>query len=321
MTEPRGPFHPDRKLTRAQRRELEDGARRRQEALRAAQAAEAMWTQQGGALPGPPGQGFPSVRSGAPTGLPVTLPPFPDAALPGARYARARIAGGAVLALASVSSACLGIYTGGPVLGHVARPEYLVAGGAGALMTGWFSWTALRAGSRRTQLAVAALSVILLAGFVWGALTSVVVAGKVYMFNSPTAQAYQVTTAMRHDIFTLADADTLIGYDDTEARAHYAQYPETVDALNKLADKYAHMDPTSLPDSQFAVVAKQLADGAHYASLAADGRRALVTAEDAKERDLVAGWRQSFNSEVADASTLLAATARTYGITFPGEGQ
>jgi hypothetical protein len=249
----------------------------------------------------------------------MDLPPIPAAALPGERYRRARVAGGAVLALGAVAAASWGVYTGLPVLDHPARPEYAVSGGAAALLIGWFAWTSLRVGARRTQIVVGAVATVLLTGFIWGALTSVTINGKVYLFNSPTARAYETAMSMRDDIFTLADADTLIGYDDTQARAHYPDYAKTVKQLNKMAEEYAAKKSDSYNDPQFAVVAKEIADGAHLAAQAADGRRALVTAEDTKQRALVAGWRTGFTEQVTSASTLLAQTAQTYGITFPGE--
>lgn len=301
------PFQQQR-LSPAERRAAQERARRRREALEAAQAAGGLH----------------------PTGLdPMhTAPHVEEAEAPEApkRVRRARQKRPGLRFVLGIVLATLGymgaLSQGGPVLGHDWNYAALAAG-TGVLLVGallaW--WNSLQT-PRRTLGLTLGVAVLLATTFSVGTFTSIVVNGQVHPTTSDTAQAYRLAHELREDLEYVAQADQLLDAEQADARARFAEYEPTAEQLAEISKKWAKVadDPNSLPSPGFAEVAKHTANGAHWAAEAMVRKQQLIVEPDARGEADVASYRVTYAQEVLTAGPQLVAVAKLYGIVLTEEG-
>lgn len=166
-------------------------------------------------------------------------------------------------------------------------------------------------------LKVVAAFGFLLAAFVHGASTSVIVDGKIYGTWTATAEAHRLLDEMRDDLETLVEVDDLLAANTSEGRARIREFDPTRRELEAMSKRWATTELADLPSGDFAPLVTSLDVASRSALEALDRREALLSQEDARLSAELDSFRNSFVEAVLGAAPQLEAVAATFGFELP----
>lgn len=209
--------------------------------------------------------------------------------------------------------AAIGIGT--PILVEGWRPWHLAGAAALTLLAAGAAWWALPRVTKRIAAAVSALCVLLIAAFVAGAFTSVVIEGEVYLTTSDTAQAYRISNELLDDLEYMKDADRLLAADQTEGRALYREYEPAQKRLTEISRKWSRLsaEPENLPSANLAAVARNVAVATDWHARALERKAQILVEPDARGEADVASYRASGVQAFSLAGVQLGEIAQLYG--------
>jgi hypothetical protein len=207
-------------------------------------------------------------------------------------------------ALGVLAGVCVGVGAGLPVLTHPFRATPTVWAAAAVLAAAAVaarSWGSARRRLRRFAVVIVAL---LLGALLVGVLTNpVVVGGHVYLSTSRQARDYRQLISIRNDLYTVADTDRYLTYDDADAGAHFNEYPTVTAQLEAMSNHYVLLSesPQQLPDARFEQTITDTKAAVYWAFEAMTLKQQLLTQEDTQTEADLATDRAEF------AQALLAA--------------
>lgn len=245
-----------------------------------------------------------------------------DAAMPPAERTSERpgdsVAAGMVRYVLGVTAAAVTamvtIGVGAPVLGHGSKPLVLAGG---TVLAAAFADTARRTRNtrelRRGTVAVAAVAVLLVAAFAWGAHTSLVIDGKVYPVTSTEARVKAMTDEMFADRQAMNEADVLLGLDATATRARFRELGPKRKEMLAIAARWSTQQIDELPDGELAPPASALSQAANFAAEALQRKEDLLGVSDAKLEEELTAYRESFVQAALTVIPSLQQIAEKYG--------
>lgn len=205
---------------------------------------------------------------------------------------------------------------GGPVLGHGWNLARLALG---TLVVAAVSVVAIRESheaSGRARMITGAVSLLLGVVFVAGAATSVVIKGHVYPSTSKTAKAYHLSHKMYDDLQTMARLDTLLSYEQADARAHYDEYDEAIKTFESINVRWALLDLATLPSPQFAEPVLHLKVASRSGAEAMKAKQNLIAEHDARLAATMASYRATFVQHFLQAGPQLGQLSTLYGFSL-----
>ena len=190
------------------------------------------------------------------------------------------VAAAVVAAAAAMTTIGMGL----PVWGHGWQPGWLLPAGSVTVAAAAVTGRHRTACSTKLQGAVGTVAAMLLAAFVWGAATSIVIDGEVVADTSDIAGAWKLTQKASDDLATIRNYDELLTIDVPQARSRFNEYEAAETVLRRISAQWAATDPGKLPDPQFIDLARAVASAANFNGDAVAGRaRLLIEANSAAE--------------------------------------
>ena len=200
----------------------------------------------------------------------------------------------------AVVAAMAVIGMGMPLWGHGWQPGWLLPAASVTAAAVAVGGRHRQACSVKLQAAVAAVSATLLAAFIWGAATSIVIDGEVVADTSGTAAAWKLAQKAGEDLATIQGYDELLAIDVPQARSRFSEYEPAETTLRRISAQWAATDPGKLPDPQFIDVARAVASAANFNADAVAGRsRLLIEADSAAEATMRNNAAAAQQQEVA----------------------
>lgn len=227
-----------------------------------------------------------------------------------------------VAAVAVVVAAVVAAAGGGTPLWRQGWDATWLAGSAIAAGAGsWAGWQRRAAFGRRAAAAVVAGGCVVVALFVWGAATSVVIDGRVYANSSETARAWHLSVQARSDMYRLMEIDTLLSLDVAAARARYSEFEPATSELRSMSARWANHDPAEVPAPGYVDVTQAMAAASHWGAEALEGRRELLTQADVRLETEVRAAQDAMRDQVLTAGQLTVALSDLYGFDLTVSGR
>lgn len=178
-----------------------------------------------------------------------------------------------------------------------------------------------QATSARTRRFVVggAASVVCLFGI--GAVTQLELAGKPQLAISAPARAHDIVNALYADILQLRDADTLIGYEQADARARFNDYEPAIAELRSIANRWSRTDLGALPDPDLIDVVQGVKVAATFGAEALAIRFRIITEPDDRSTQALIENRTALYEATLASAAGLKPLAERYQVDVGIEGR
>jgi hypothetical protein len=205
-----------------------------------------------------------------------------------------------------------------PVLGHSWQWTEAGVGTAVIAVAGTWVWVQRPHLFTRSLLATTTAWLVVLALFLVGSVSSVVLRGRVYPVTSATARSYHLAHQYADDFSLLTGADKLLTYSIPDARGHYAEYQPAIDQLTALTTQLSNVTIGQLPDPSFIDVVNALKVAAYYTADGLTAKQQLLSVTDAALTAQVQSDRETLFSEAMTGWQALLSIAAKYHFSLQG---
>jgi hypothetical protein len=197
------------------------------------------------------------------------------------------------------------------------RIWWLVGGIADAGLAAYILWHNRRRVSTLTKSIVLAVCGLVALSLVWGTVNSVVIAGRVSPDTSPQARSYRLSTALITDMYTMSNADQLVGNSQSAARADIQAYTQQAADLQGISKHWLLSATGPQPTPAFIAIETNVGNAAYWEADAVTKKAQDVVTPDTGVESEIASDTKTYTSQLLAAGVALKQLAHHYGYTLP----
>jgi hypothetical protein len=226
---------------------------------------------------------------------------------------------GLIWVVVATLAAVVGLGSGGPFYGDAWDPVPLLVAASVTVLAGAESYRRLRESSAVLKLLAASVVVVFGASFVLGVQGQVTVQDRPQWRFSKTAEASELASAIRADLYVLQENQSLLSYPPEQARSMLAYYQSAAAQAEQIAARWNPATaPLELPVPGFVGVLEKVNSAADLQRQALAGYADFVRQPDARLGEQVQAMATAAEQNYLLAAQDLATVVTPLGIELTG---